>query len=154
MEHSATKTSAKLSSTVKNKIWIKKNGWIWNFYIFAILYVHFRQSSKGFQYFFKVLKTDFTIQYVQYRVGVNPVSSRCARHCVIAAQTATSQLTSDARQLAPTFTHTGVCRAASQSISCLSEAPVRNWCRTGWTARPQSSSVWPFAWEKYAEVWK
>jgi len=31
----------------------------------SILHVHFGQNQK----FFKVLKTDFTIQYFQYRVG-------------------------------------------------------------------------------------
>jgi len=31
----------------------------WNFHTFSILYVHFSQI----QYIFKVLKTDFTIQY-------------------------------------------------------------------------------------------
>jgi len=63
------KTSAKLSSTVKNKIWIK-NVRLWNFRAFSISYVYFGQI----QYFFKALKNDFTIQYFfnkyfQYRVG-------------------------------------------------------------------------------------
>jgi len=42
----------------------KTNGWIWNFGTFSIFYVHFGQI----QHFFKVLKSDFTIQYFQYRM--------------------------------------------------------------------------------------
>jgi len=58
------KTSAELSSAVKNKIWIT-NGWIWNFHTFSNLYVHFGQI----QYFFNAFKTNFTIKYFQYCVG-------------------------------------------------------------------------------------
>jgi len=36
-----------------------------NFHTFSIFYAHFDQI----QNFFKVLKTDFEIQYFQYRVG-------------------------------------------------------------------------------------
>jgi len=57
-------TSAELSLAVTNKIWINK--WLnLEFPYFSILHVHFGQI----QYFFKVLKTDFKIQYFQYRVG-------------------------------------------------------------------------------------
>jgi len=52
------KKFAKLSSAVKNKIWIK-NGWIRNIHTFSLFYVHFGQI----QYFFKVFKTNLTNQY-------------------------------------------------------------------------------------------
>jgi len=63
MEHNA-KNVWKTVISGKNEIWIK-NDCIWNFHTFSIPNVHFGQI----QYFYKVLKSNFTIQYFQYSVG-------------------------------------------------------------------------------------
>ena len=89
------KTFAKLSSAVKNKIWINK--WLnlkFPYFFFSILHVHFGQI----QYFFKVLKTDFTIQYFQCHVGTLRAAQcnllktrrRCKMRQISVARTAAS----------------------------------------------------------------
>jgi len=57
MDHNANKICKTVISGKKQNL-NKQMVEVWTSHTFSILYVHFGQ----FQYFFKVLKTDFTIQ--------------------------------------------------------------------------------------------